>query len=62
MNCSTGSKPLPPASTVAALYRGAEQCPTVLCDEGDTYLGEDKRLVTFFNAGHRLTGGAARLG
>jgi hypothetical protein len=47
-------RPLPSAaSTAAALYRSAEQCPTVLCDEGDTYLGEDKRLVTFFNAGHR---------
>ena len=41
------------ASTAAALYRTAEQRPTILCDEGDTYLGEDRRLVAFFNAGHR---------
>ena len=27
--------------------------PTVLCDEGDLYLSEDKSLVAFFNAGHR---------
>jgi putative DNA primase/helicase len=41
------------ASTAAALYRSAQASPTVLCDEGDTYLGEDRRLVAFFNAGHR---------
>lgn len=41
------------ATTAAALYRSAEHLPTILCDEGDTYLGADPRLVTFFNAGHR---------
>jgi putative DNA primase/helicase len=41
------------ASTAAALYRTAEQRPTILCDEGDAYLGDDRRLVAFFNAGHR---------
>ncbi|MCH7867919.1 MAG: DUF3631 domain-containing protein [Myxococcales bacterium] len=41
------------ATTAAALYRSAERIPTILCDEGDTYLSSDMRLVTFFNAGHR---------
>ncbi len=41
------------ATTAAALYRSAEHTPTILCDEGDTYLSTDMRLVTFFNAGHR---------
>ncbi|MCH7644344.1 MAG: DUF3631 domain-containing protein [Myxococcales bacterium] len=39
--------------TPAALYRSTENHPTVLCDEGDLYLSEDKSLVAFFNAGHR---------
>jgi len=41
------------ATTSAALFRSAPAIPTILCDEGDTYLGQERRLVTFFNAGHR---------
>jgi putative DNA primase/helicase len=40
-------------STAAAMYRSAAQFPTVLVDEGDAYLSEDRRLVVFFCAGHR---------
>jgi len=39
--------------SAAALYRSTENHPTILCDEGDLYLSEDKSLVAFFNAGHR---------
>src|SRR5262245_44647424 len=40
-------------STAAALYRSAAHAPTVLVDEGDRYLSEDRRLGVFFAAGHR---------
>ncbi len=40
-------------SSPAALYRSTSKKPTILVDEADLVLSEDKDLVAFFNAGHR---------
>jgi putative DNA primase/helicase len=39
--------------TAAVLYRSTHLRPTLLVDEADLFLGDDRNLVAFFNAGHR---------
>jgi putative DNA primase/helicase len=40
-------------ATPAVLYRTTAVRPTLLVDEADTFLSEDRGLIGFFNAGHR---------
>ena len=40
-------------STAAVLYRSTHLRPTLLVDEADLFLSDDRQIVNFFNAGHR---------
>jgi putative DNA primase/helicase len=40
-------------STAAALYRSTHLRPTLLVDEADMWLSENRQAVSFLNAGHR---------